>query len=101
MLAQQKTNSNCSTAALAVYSLLFSASYNLHRNSLSYGTLQEERVYWYGHVAACGSGLLQHGLNLHNMVYHETEQPRKRLEASINAEDGHSDTTNLQSDEKV
>jgi len=83
-------------------------------------------VYWYGHVAACGSGLLQHGqhsafvalanlryinalnnnnnnngLNLHNMVYHETEQPRKRLEASINAEDGHSDTTNLQSDEKV
>ena len=25
--------------------------------------VQEEHVYWYGHVEACGSGLLWHGLN--------------------------------------
>ena len=29
-LAQKKTSSNCCTAALAVYLLMFSASYNLH-----------------------------------------------------------------------
>ena len=49
--------------ALAVYLLLFSASYYLHRPNTGWGTLQEERVYWYGPVEACGSGLLRHGLN--------------------------------------
>ena len=33
MLAQKKTSSNCCTAALAVYLLLFSASYYLHSPS--------------------------------------------------------------------
>ena len=62
---QKKTNSNCCTAALSVNLLLFSASYYLHSPSTAspWGTLQEERVYWYGHVVACGSGLLRHGLN--------------------------------------
>jgi len=27
-----------------------------------WGTLQEERVYWYGRVKACGRGFLRHGL---------------------------------------
>jgi len=45
-LSQKKTNSNCYTAALAVYLLLFNASYYLHSPSslLRLGTLQEERV---------------------------------------------------------
>ena len=33
MLAQKKTSSNCCSAALAVYLLLFSASYYLHSHS--------------------------------------------------------------------
>jgi len=36
-LAQQKTSSNCRSAALAVYSLLFSASYYLHSLSTASG----------------------------------------------------------------
>jgi len=36
-LAQQKTSSNCRSAALAVYSLLFSASYYLHSPSTASG----------------------------------------------------------------
>ena len=39
-----------------------------------------------GHVEACCSGLLRHGLNFSTA----TEQCRKRLEACINAEGGHS-----------
>ena len=38
MLPQKETNSNCCTAALAVYSLLFSASYYLHSPSTASGT---------------------------------------------------------------
>ena len=30
---------------------------------LRLGTIQEQRVYLYGHVAACGSSMLQHWLN--------------------------------------
>ena len=37
MLAQEKTNSNCRTVALAVYLLLFSASYYLHSHSTTGG----------------------------------------------------------------
>jgi len=37
-LAQKKTNSNCRTAALAVYLLLFSASYYLHSPSTASGS---------------------------------------------------------------
>ena len=69
-LAQKKTSSNCCSAALSVYLLLFSASY--YRHSPMYcvwGTLQEERVYWYGHVAAFGSSLLWRGLNFSTAWY--------------------------------
>ena len=65
-IAQKKTSSNCCSAALAVYLLLFNVSYYLHSPGTASGTvdtLQEERVYWYGHVEACGSSLLPHGLN--------------------------------------
>jgi len=37
MLAQKKTSSNCCPAALAVYLLLFSASYYLHSPSTASG----------------------------------------------------------------
>ena len=37
MLAQKKTDSNCCTAAFAVYLLLFSASYYLHSPSTASG----------------------------------------------------------------
>jgi len=93
-LPQKKTNSNCCTAALAVYLLLFSASYYLHSLSTASprGTLQEDRVYWYGHVEACGSGLLRRKLNFqHSLLYYATDQCWKRLEACINAEGGHSE----------
>jgi len=36
-LSQKKTNSNCCTAALAVYLLLFNASYYLHSSSTASG----------------------------------------------------------------
>ena len=45
MLPRKKTNSNCCTADLAVYLLLFSASYYLCSPSTASGTRQEERVY--------------------------------------------------------
>jgi len=63
MLLRKKTNSNCCTADLAVYLLLFSASYYLCSPSTASGTRQE-RVYWYGHVlGACCSGFLWYWLN--------------------------------------
>ena len=37
-LAQKKTSSNCCSAALAIYSMLFSASYYLHSPSTAPGT---------------------------------------------------------------
>jgi len=58
-----KTNSNCCTAALAIYLLLFNASYYLHSPSTASGADYRRIACWYGHVEACGSGLLQHGLN--------------------------------------
>ena len=91
--AQKKTSSNCCSAALAVYLLLFSASYFLHSPYYCvWGTLQEERVYWYGHLEACSSGLLRHGLNF-STAWCTTwlNSVEKRLEACINAERGHSE----------
>ena len=52
----EETNSNCGTAALAVYLLLFSASYYLRL-----GTVQEERMYLYGRVEACGAACCDMG----------------------------------------
>ena len=61
---QKKTNTNCCTAALALYLLLFSASYYLHSPRTASGARYRR--------CACidmdmlrlwGSGLLRHGLN--------------------------------------
>jgi len=60
-LPQKKTNSNCCSAALAVYLLLFSASYCLDSPSTASGARYRRSAY--GRVEACGSGLLRHGLN--------------------------------------
>ena len=62
MLPQKKTNSNCCTAAIAVYWLLFSTSYYLH--SPITASWARYRRSAYGRVEACGSGLLRHGLNI-------------------------------------
>jgi len=73
----EETNSNCCTAAVAVYFWLV-----LPIICIATGTLQEKRMYWYGQVEACGSGLLQHWAEFqHCMVYYAT-----KLEACINAE---------------
>ena len=65
ILSQKKTNSNCCTAASAVYLLLFSASYYLHSYStelrLGYATGGARvliRTCW-----GLASGLLRHWLN--------------------------------------
>jgi len=79
---------------LQLYSCLFSfsASYYLYR-PYSRGTPQEERVYWYGHVEACGSGLIvaTWAEFQHSVVSYATDQCRKRPETCINAEGGHSE----------
>jgi len=53
-------NCNCCTAALAVYLLLFSASYYLHRPCTASGARYRKTAHWYRHVEACSSGFLQH-----------------------------------------
>ena len=58
-LPQKKTNSNCCTAALVVYILLFSASYYLYSPSTASGARYRRWACIDGHVEACGSGLLQ------------------------------------------
>jgi len=73
----EETNSNCCTAAVAVYFWLV-----LPIICIATGTLQEKRMYWYGQVEACGSDLLQHWAEFqHCMVYYAT-----KLETCINAE---------------
>jgi len=65
-LPQKKTNSNCCTAALAVFLLLFSASYYLHSPSTASGARYRRSAsigIWYWRVEVCGSGLLRRGLN--------------------------------------
>jgi len=88
--SQKKTNSNCCTAALAVYLLLFSASYYLHSPSTASGARYRRITCW-----TCW-GLQQWLVATwaefqHSVVYYATDQCRKRLEACINAEGGHSE----------
>jgi len=83
----RRKNSNCCTAALAVYLLLFSASYNLHTSSIASGARYRRSACW---------GLRQRLVATwaefqHSIVYSVTDQCRKRLEACINAESGHSE----------
>ena len=91
-LPQKKTNSNCCTAVLAAYLLLFSASYYLHSPNTASGA-RYRRSACIGYVKACGSGLLRQGLNFSTAqcTYYATDQCRKRLEACISAEGGHSE----------
>jgi len=77
--------------ALAVYLLLFSASYYLHSPSTEYGARYRR--------SACGLiwtcwGLRQRLVATwaefqHSVVYYATNQCRKRMEACINAENDH------------
>ena len=92
MLSQKKTNRNCRTAALAVYLLLFNASYYLHSPSTASGTRYRRSTlliwtYW---------GLRQRLVATwaefqHSVMYYATDQCWKRLEACIKAEGGHSE----------
>jgi len=61
--------SNCCTAALAVYLLLFSVSYYLHSPGTASGACYRRRACMqYGHVEACGSGLLRHACGISRCV---------------------------------
>jgi len=85
-LPQKKTDSSCYNAALAVYFLLFSASYYPHSP-----------------ITACGGGCVLIRTCFcscqrlvatwtefqHSVVYYATDQCRKRLESCVNAEGGH------------
>ena len=89
-LAQKKTSSNCCSAALAIYSLLSSASCYLHSASLGHATGGSRVLLW-----TCW-GVQQRLVATwaefqHSVVYYVTEQLRKRLKACINAERGHSE----------
>ena len=83
-LPQKKTNSNCCTAASAVYLLLFSACYYLHSPSTASGAHCRRSACIdmdMGHVEACGSGVLRHGLNLNTATVgrdHSTATLRSR-----------------------
>ena len=63
--------SNCCTAALAVYLLLFSVSYYLHSPGTASGACYRRRAcidMEHGHVEACGSGLLRHACGISRCV---------------------------------
>jgi len=62
-LPEKKTNSNCCTAAVAVYLLLFSASYYLHSHSTAAGARYRRSTCIDMDMLRRGSGLLRHGLN--------------------------------------
>ena len=85
-ILQKKTNSNCCTAAVAVYLLLLSASYYLHSPSTASGARYTGGAINSAHVA-------KHGLNFSTSwcIYYATDQCRKRLEACINSKGGHSE----------
>ena len=91
MLSQKKTNRNCCTAALAVYLLLFSASYYLHSPSTASGHITGgARVYDSCLLIRTCWGLRQQLVTTwaefqHSVVYYATDQCRKILEACINA----------------
>jgi len=94
-LPQMRTYSNCCTTALAVYLLLFSASYYLHSPSTASGTHYKRTGGARVLVWTC-CGLWQRLVATwaefqHCVVYYVTDQCRKRLEACINAEGGHSE----------
>jgi len=93
MLPQEKTNSSCCTAALAIYLLLFSASYYLHSPivlRLGHATGGARVLIW-----TCWG--LRQRLDAtwaefqHSVVYYATDRCRKRLKACTNAEGGHSE----------
>jgi len=80
-LPQKKTNSNCCTTAL----LLFSASYYLHSPSTASWAC-------YSRSACIDTDIVVTWAEFqHSMVYYATDQCQKRLEACINAEHGHSE----------
>jgi len=84
--AQKKTSSNCFSAALAVYLLLFNASYYLHSPSTMSGARYRSACWGLRQRLVATWAEFQHSI-----VYCVTDQCRKRLEACINAESGHSE----------
>jgi len=91
-LLQKKTNSNCCTAALAVYLLLFNASYYLHSPSTASGACYRRSacididMLRLAAAACCDVGWISA-----SVVYCAPDQCRKRLEACIHAEGGQSE----------
>ena len=91
-LLQKKTNSNCCTAALAVYLLLFNASYYLHSPSTASGARYRRSacidmdMLRLAAAASCDVGWISA-----SVVYCAPDQCRKRLEACIHAEGGQSE----------
>jgi len=70
-VTSEENFSNCCTAALAVYLLLFSVSYYLHSPGTASGACYRRRAcidMEYGHVEACGSGLLRHACGISRCV---------------------------------
>ena len=80
-LPQKKTNSKCCTTALAVYLLLFSASYYLHCPRPASGAHYKRSACIdmdMLQLVGCGSSLLRHGLNFSSVVYYATDQVSKK-----------------------
>ena len=72
-LSQKKTNSNCCAAALAVYLLLFNASYYLHSPSTGGACVLIRTCWglWQRLVVTCAEFQ-------HSVVYYATDQCRKK-----------------------
>jgi len=84
----EENNSSCCCAASAVYLLLVSASYYLHSPSTASGAHYRRR-------ACIDMDMLRHGLNFSTAwCTMRLISVKKRLEACINAEGGHSVTLN-------
>ena len=63
-LSQKKTNSNCCTAALAVYLLVFSASYYLHSPSTASGArYMRSACIYMDMLRLVAAACVRHGLN--------------------------------------
>jgi len=92
-LAEKKTNSNCCTAVLAVYLLLFSVSYSMHSPIAAYGARYRRNAcieYQSAIRSSCGSCLLRHGLNFsRTWCMMQLISGEKRLEACVHGEGGH------------
>ena len=92
MSAQQKTSSNCCSAALAVYLMLFSASYYLHSPSTVSGARYRRSACIDMDVLGLRQRLVATWAEFqHSVVHYVTEQCRKRLEECINVERGYSE----------